>query len=91
MLIVKERMQNVYVTIDDSGTVYANETQYFSDVTSSDWFDPATGSFTGARLIAVYFTNVANSMGGFIMSLTYGGCLTNSSNWKCTTTSFANW
>ena len=84
-------MQAVNFTIDDSGVVYTNETQYIYDIEGVNWYDPTTASVKGARLIAVKITNLSPSSGGFIMSFGYGGCLTNSSNWKCTATSFANW
>ena len=87
---VEELVLTVYLTMDDYGTVYANETQSFDDVNSGIWYNPTIGSLTGARLIAVHIVNTL-LVGGFIMSTVYGGCLTNSVNWKCTTAYDSNW
>ena len=85
-------MQTFIITIDDIGTVYANETQSFSDTTIGQysWWNPTTGSLSATRLLAIYAESPLGEI-GFVMTTVYGGCLTRSANWKCTTTPYPKW
>ena len=77
----------MYVSVDNSGFVYTNRAQMFY----VPGFAKATVSnVTAPGVLAINITNIGGP-GGFAMSTTFGGCITNSTKWKCSTISYTNW
>ena len=82
------QIYTVYVVVDDYGYVYNNvsgEQFYVNGFTTV-----TVRNVTAPRVIAINVINTSGK-GGFMMTLSHRGCLTNHTGWKCTDTVQSNW
>ena len=87
IFVILALAKTVYMYGDDSATLYVDNNQ----VLSQTYPNIVTSVISSASsLLALSVYNV-NGLTGAILSLTYGGCLTNSSSWRCTDTLYSNW
>ena len=83
----KAKQLSMFVIIDNVGQVFLTNNQLFS---TSYYNVVYNFTLVGVNYIAVKFENTEGP-GGFLMSLSNGGCITNSSNWRCTNTNNMAW
>ena len=82
-----ELTMTVFMYGDDIAVLYNDNVAvvntYFPNVASKN-------ISAASRLLAV---KINNTMGisGVMFSLTYGGCITNTTSWRCTDTFYSNW
>ena len=78
-----------YLYADDSAVLYVDNTEA---LTVSSYTALGTKAISAASsLLAISIYNIGPGDTGVIMSLTYGGCITDTVSWKCTNTSYPNW
>ena len=75
---------------DEDGAVYSNETHSFNHAPSNHWYDPTIGTLSAVRILAVHIINYGGYV-SFIMASSYGGCITDNPNWRCTTSLYPQW
>ena len=82
-------MMTAYLFADDSAALYVDGIEALTVSLSSSVGSKAIS--VASSLLAVSIYNVGPGGTGVIMSLSYGGCITNTVSWKCTNNSYPNW